>query len=375
MEAGIKPQDLPKGRARSTLRLATLAGLLGIATACGGSEEATGAGESQAAVRIVPHIVRHERQETRVEAVGTARALTTATIFPETSGEVTEVLFTANELVQRGDPLIRLESREEALAVRLAQVSVREAEQLLERYRRIEGTGAISASQIDEARTALDAAQIELEQAQVALADRTIRAPFEGHVGITNVDPGERVTSTTEITRVDDRSKLLVDFAPPEQVFGQIAIGDVVVAQPFAEGRGDATARIAAIDSRIDPDRRTFLVRAEIENTDDQLRPGMSFRVSFSIPGTAYPSLPEASIVWGSDGSYVWRDVEGAVERVPVTIISREQGTVLVSGDLPPGSRIVAQGVQKVRAGSRVLAVGEENAEQPAARGAQGGAE
>lgn len=315
---------------------------------------ATGSGAREDVIRVITQTVQLERVRTDVEAVGTARARATAQIFPETGGVVTHVPFTAGARVEEGDILLRLEDREERLAVDLARVAVQEAEQLLARYRRIENTGAISASQIDEARTALDAATIQLGQAEIALEERTVRAPFSGHVGLTNIDPGSRVTPTTVVAQLDDRSVLYVDFSPAEQVFGRLRVGDIVSVSPFADAELAVDAEVVAVDSRIDPTRRTFTVRAEVDNSADILRPGMSFRVAFSILGEAHPRIPEAAIIWGGSGSYIWGVENGRAYRIPVSIVARHDGYVLVRGEVGAGDRIITEGVQKVREGSPV---------------------
>jgi RND family efflux transporter MFP subunit len=335
-----------------------------VLAACGerGQEQDDAAADQ--AEPIVAHRIAHEREETVIQVVGTARARAFATIYPETSGQVVEVLFAPGDFVEAGAPLVRLDAREEQLAVDLARVAVQEAEQLLARYRRIENTGAVSASQIDEARTALDAAQIELQQAEVALSKRTIVAPFAGYLGLSDVDPGAQITSTTVIAQLDDRRSLYVDFSPPEQIFGRVAVGDIVTMSPFAEAGPAPEARIVAIDSRIEPTRRTFTVRAEIDNADDALRPGMSFSVNFAVPGDEFPAVPEAAMVWGNDGASVWRVVDGVAQETPVAVMLRTEGRVLVRGDLPEGSVIVTEGVHKMREGMAVRDVGGEIAVQ-----------
>lgn len=327
-----------------------LLALLGLA-ACGGGEESA---EPEEPVGVVPHKVAYAPEETRVEAVGTARARASATIYPETGGEVIEVLFETGDFVEAGEPLVRLDAREERLAVRLAEVAVKDARQLLARYQRIEDTGAVSDSQIDEARTTLDAAQIELEQAQLALEERTVVAPFDGYVGLTDIDPGARITSTTAITQLDDRRILYVDFAAPEQVFGRVRPGDTVNAVSFADHGKVYEAEIVGVDSRINPTSRAFTIRTKIDNAEDVLRPGMSFRIHFAIQGNAYPAVPEASIIWGGDGAYVWSVAGGKARRTPVTIVARREGLVLVRGSIPEGSFVIAEGVQKVRDGAPV---------------------
>lgn len=337
-------------------RLLPIAAL--VLAACG--DEPGDEPRAQEDVRVITHEIAYRTEDRRIEVVGSARARQSAVIYPETSGEVVSVGFAAGDFVERGALLVQLDSEEERLAVRLARVAVAEAEQLLERYRRIEGTGAISATRIDEARTALDSARIELEQAELALSERSVRAPFSGHVGLSDIDAGARINSQTAITRLDDRAVLFVDFDVPEEVYGQVSTGDRVEVRPFSSPERAIDAEIRAIDAQIDPVRRTFLTRAEIENTDDALRSGMSFRVTFDIPGQSYPAVPEAAILWGGQGSYVWAVREGQAHRLPVTIVSRAEGYVLVRGELPAGSLIVEEGVQKVREGTPVTSVSQD---------------
>lgn len=340
------------------IRLTILALAASAVSACSDQGGDFGGGGERAsqpqAVRVVAQEVVLEREAERIEALGTARARASATIFAETAGEVESVSFTAGDRVEAGDVLLQLEADDERLDVRLAQVAVREAEQLLARYRRIEGTGAVSDSQIDEAETALDAARIELEQARVALERRTVRAPFSGYVGLTDIDAGARITPTTQITELDDRSVLFVDFDPPEQVFGRIGVGDGVQATPFAGAGRSYDARIINVDSRIDPSARTFTVRAELDNAADALRPGMSFRVGFDLLSGERPVVPEVAIIWGGDGAYVWAVREGRAVDVPITLVQRREGRVLVSGDLQPGDLVVAEGIQRVREGAPI---------------------
>ena len=131
---------------------------------------------AERAVQIVPHQVTYATEAARVEAVGTARARTSAVIYPEVSGEVLEVNFTAGEKVSKDQVPVRLESRAEQLAIRQAEVAREEADQLIERYNQVSRPGIIAGNEIDRARSARDTAEIQLAIAQEALADRVFRA-------------------------------------------------------------------------------------------------------------------------------------------------------------------------------------------------------
>lgn len=346
----------------STLRAfaasCTLALTIAVA-GCSGEE----AEPEQTAVPVVAQDVSVLPETLEIEAIGTARAATSAEIFAQSAGLVNSVLFTAGDFVREGQPLLRLDARQERLAVDAAEVSVREADQLLGRYRRIEDTGAISESQIEAGETALASARVSLRQAQEELADRTVKAPFSGHVGLTEIDPGDRVNDSTPITRIDQRGTLFVDFPAPEAVFSNLRPGQVVAVRPFSDPSRTIDARVVTTDSRIAQDSRDFIVRASIPNADDRLRPGMSFRVVFSRAGESRPVVPEQAIVWGGEGSHIFVVRAGKAVRVPVTITARREGRVFVDGAVRADDRVIVEGVQKVRDGQDIRLVRPRNSQ------------
>ena len=293
-------------------------------------------------------------EQLQIEAVGSARAQTSAELYPDTAGQVESVNFKTGDFVRSGAPLVVLDSRQQRLAVELAQVQVREASQLLDRYRRIEDTGAISDSQIEAGETALASAQVGLQQAREDLADRTVRAPFSGHIGLTEIDRGDRIGTDTVIAQLDQRGTLFVDFSAPEAAFARLSPGTLVSVVPFSEPDRRIEARVVAVDSSVSSDQRTYIVRAAIDNSDDRLRPGMSFRVRFTGSGASRPAVPEEAIVWGGEGSYLWTVRDGQAVRVPVTITARRDGMALVNGRLGARDLVITEGVQKVREGQRV---------------------
>lgn len=324
----------------------------GMLAACQGEDAAQPQQRAERAVQIEPHQVEYATETTRVEAVGTARARASATIFPETAGEVTRVNFESGDRVEKGQLLVQLESRAEQLAVQQAEVALQDAQRLIDRYSRVSTPGVIAGNEMDSAENAYAAAEVRLDIARDALDRRTVRAPFAGYVGLTDIDPGARITPDTEITRLDDREVLYVDFPAPEQTFGRIQPGDTINVQPFSRPDETYQAEILTTDSSISATTRAYTIRAAIDNSEDRLRPGMSFRIGFDLPGQDFPAVPEASIVWGGDGAYLWAVDNGRASRVPLTIVSRNKGMVLVRADIPAGTWIIEQGVQKVREGT-----------------------
>lgn len=211
--------------------------------------------------------------------LGNGSARQSVVIFPAVAGEVAEVAFRPGQAVRSGQVLVRLADRAERLAADLAAARVDAAKALATRYEGTRGTGAVPESVLDEARAALRAAEIELDQAREAVGDRTVRAPFAGVVGLSTVERGDRVTAETALTTLDDRRELFIDFEVPEAHLARIKIGQAVTATNPAYPERSFQGAVAEIDSRIDPVSRNVRMRARVPNTGDVLRSGMSFQV------------------------------------------------------------------------------------------------
>jgi RND family efflux transporter MFP subunit len=332
------------------------------------SRQAAAGPAGPASTRVIAQEAKLQPERVRIEAVGTAEAVRSANLYPATSGEVVAVNISPDKKVSEGDLLLELDRRSEELAVELAEVRVKDARQLLQRYERTSGTGAVPESTVDEARTALEAARIELSQAQVALADRMVLAPFDGHVGMTDVEIGDRIGENDLITTLDDRSSLLVSFDIPEIFLERVRIGQPIqVATWMARDRA-IEGEVVDLGSRIDPVSRSFVARAVVPNAEDRLRPGMSFAVTLDLQGKTHILVPEVAVQWGGDGAFLWVVREGKAQRISAKVVQRQEGTVLVDAPVEAGEPVVVEGIQRMREGVEVT-FAEPLAPQPAAAG------
>lgn len=313
-------------------------------------------------VKVITQAVEITSNNRTFRAIGTGRARLSVGIYPSVAEEVTDVFFEAQQQVKMGDVLVKLDDREEMLALRLAQVELKDAQSLLDRYELAVKEGGVPESEVDAARASFEAAQVVLEQAKLALEERQIKAPFDGIVGIPGIDPGDRIDTSTLITGLDARDLLYVDFEVPEALAGALLKADVqsqkITAKTPAYPLMEFSGHISAQESRLNPERRTLLARVSIDNIDDRLRPGMSFEIQWDIPGSDYPTVPEISVQWGRNGSYIWLIREDHARKTPVQIISRKTGRVLVEGEIKAGDSVVIEGLQRLRPGQEVVVVG-----------------
>ncbi|EED34094.1 RND family efflux system membrane fusion protein [Luminiphilus syltensis NOR5-1B] len=325
------------------------------------STNGTNSGGVDKKVAVVGTPIQWQEWRQAVRAIGTARSLDSAVIYPESDGLVTAVHFDADDRVKRGDLLVQLDDRDEVLAVELAEVRVADAQRLVDRYRTInEDSKNVPQSTVDEARLALESAEIALRTAELALQRRQVIAPFEGHVGLTEIDAGDRVETSTPITNIDNRSSLLIAFDIPGMLMDEIRKGTPVQARRWESQAPPISGEIIAVNSQVDPGSRAVTVRAVIANAQDQLRPGMAFEMLLTLSRGRYLAVPDVSVQWGADGPYLWTVVNGQALRTSVTLVQRIDGNLLIEADIPVGTPVVSEGVQAMREGLSVRLLDEQ---------------
>ncbi|BFT30907.1 efflux RND transporter periplasmic adaptor subunit [Alteromonas sp. D210916BOD_24] len=310
-------------------------------------------GDRQAKL-VVTKPIEFMNETRNVEAVGSAEAIRSIILYPAVADEVTEINFVPGQYVEQGKVLLRLDDRRQTTALKRAELNLQDTERTVERLTASHKKGAIPINELDLARTQRDLAKVALEEAKADLQDRHIVAPFDGVVGMTDVEVGDRITAQTAITTLDNRRKLFINFKAPEAALPVLLNAPNVTLEPWSDREALVEAEIAQIDSRINEADRTLRARALLDNSSDQFRPGMSFRVNLSIEGDRYAAIPEAALLWGATGAYIWLAEDGKAKKVDVSVHQRLRGTILVSGAIEEGDSLIAEGVQRLRTGQPI---------------------
>ena len=320
-------------------------------TAAGDGPRGAGRGAGEMPVVIGAPVVQATINDA-VSAIGDGRAARSVTVTPYVAGRVASLEVELGDEVTEGAPLVRLDSEAEEIALDRARLTLEDARATLARTEDLVKSGATTEVQLRSAQLAVSQGELALRDAELALEHRVIRAPFDGWVGILGVDVGDQVSTATEITTLDDRSHILVDFRVPERFVGQVKVGAPVSAEPLGQAELALTGAVVTLDSRIAPDTRTLRVRASLDNAEDRLRAGMAFSISMRFPGEVFPAVDPLAIQWSADGAFVWIDADGKAAELPVRIVQRNNDTVLVDAPLAPGAMVVTQGMQLLRAGA-----------------------
>jgi membrane fusion protein (multidrug efflux system) len=232
--------------------------------------------------------------------------------------------------------------------VDLARTTVARLERLIQ-------SQAVSQEEMDRARAELAVAEAQVDRTRAIIERKTIRAPFRARVGIADVHPGQYLDGGTELTTLQGVAETAhVDFAVAQDVAARLRRGDQVsVFGPDAE---PITARIVAVDARVDPTTRNATIRARVEGGAAP-SPGASVRVEVPVGpmGTAV-AVPVSALRKGPGGDHVFvlaADSTGQTRAHARPVQSGEalgEEVLIVSG-LAPGEQVAASGSFKLREG------------------------
>lgn len=318
----------------------------------------TGGGWRGQATPVAVHTVDVAVFADIVEALGTARANESVTITAKVSDVIARLEFDSGDEVEAGQILVELADAEEAAGLSEARATLRETARDVERIRDLTERGVAPRSRLDEAVAANERARARVSAIEARVADRIIRAPFSGVVGLRNVSVGELVRPGDVIAQLDDASVIKLDFTVPERFLAVIEPGLSIAARSAAFPDEVFNGVVDQVDTRIDPATRAVTVRALIDNADGRLRPGMLMTVEMRRAERDQTAVPGSAIVRFQDDTFVFVIEQGergarAVRR-DVRLGQRKNGLVEVVAGLEAGELVVAEGVHRVRDGGPV---------------------
>lgn len=310
-----------------------------------------------------------------LQALGTAQARESIVLTPKVADTIRALRFESGDRVRRGQVLVEMSSVEQAADLAEARAAHEAAQQELRRYQELFDRGFASQARLDTVRAAADAAQARVNAGGSRIADRTIRAPFSGVVGLRTASPGQFVRPGDQIGTLDDISEIKLDFDVPETQIARLNEGVQIIATTAAFPDRTFQGTISYIDSRVDPATRTVRVRAMLSNRDEAIRPGMLMTVQVLANPREGLAIPEIAILDRADGAFVYRVVSGengqVVEQAQIRTAQRTGGMAEVLEGLSPGDLVITEGVQSVRPGQPVQvggAASEGAAEAPQLR-------
>lgn len=295
-----------------------------------------------------------------ISAVGSLRSNESVVIQPEITGRVSEIAFNEGEPVTKGALLIRLDDSVNRAEVQQAQAQLALTKANFERASDLFKRGNASARARDEALAQLRVAEANVALAQAMLEKTAITAPFDGILGLRHVSPGDYVKPGDKMVNLESINPVKVDFRIPETHAAVLKAGQEVMVTLDALPGKSFKGVVYAIDPLIDPNGRAVILRATVENTQNELRPGMFARVNLVLnQKNDAIMLPETAVFPIGEKRFVYKAVDGKAVRTEVATGLRREGRVEILSGVTLSDAIVLEGHFKVQDGRPLTAVSD----------------
>lgn len=294
-----------------------------------------------------------------LDAVGSLRAVREVVLAPEVAGRIAAIRFSGGQYVGAGATLVQLYDGPERADRQAALAKAEFARVQLARSRELAPTGAESREMLQQRQAEYDQAVAAVHQLDARLVQKRVAAPFAGQLGVRQVNLGQYLNPGDRIATLTALDQLFVDFTVPQQELSKLVPGrEVRVASDAFPGRA-FTARVTAVEPRVDEQSRNILVQATLANPDRALRPGMYVTASLVldpiagalvVPGTAIMTSAQGDSVMVIRGPKA--RTEGKAEAVAVVTGRRFGNSVVVSQGLKAGDVVVTEGQLRVQPGA-----------------------
>ncbi|KJC45895.1 RND transporter [Bradyrhizobium sp. LTSP885] len=297
-------------------------------------------------------------------AVGDLVAVHQVNVTTDVSGRITDILFTAGSHVKAGTPLVQLFDTPDQgdLASFKAQAVVGELQ--LDRAKQLAARQFGPQSTVDQAQATFDQAKAGIAKTEALISQKLVRAPFDGDLGVRQVEVGQYLTAGTQIVSLTDLSVLYANLTATEKQSSQIKVGQIVRVVVDAYPGRTFEGKITTIEPQIATDTRNIRVQATIQNPDSILKPGMFATTTIVLPEKpAVVTVPETAVDYTLYGDSVFLITEKKADdgktsltavRTFVKTGNRVAGRVEILKGLNPGDRVIAVGQIKLQSGMAV---------------------
>ena len=304
--------------------------------------------------------------------IGTIVAVHQVTVSPETAGRVVKIVFQSGAAVKKGDLLVQLDDGPERADLAMYQAQARLAEANLKRAETLARQDFATKQTVDQNKSALDQANAGIAKTQAIIAQKQIAAPFEGRLGVRQIDLGQYLQAGTAIVTLTDLDALHVNFTLPEQDRAAVETGQPVEIRADAFPGRVFEGKVTTVEPQVDPQTRTLRVQATLPNPDHALLPGMYVNARVVLPAEPnVVTIPETAVYSSAYGDSVFvlqpdgktKDGKPAFKAVQSIVVTgtHHDGKVSIVSGLSAGDMVVKTGQNRLHTGAAVTLAEEKS--------------
>jgi membrane fusion protein (multidrug efflux system) len=298
-------------------------------------------------------------------AVGSVLAVQGVTLGAEMSGIVREIGFENGSVAKKGQVLLRLDTTSETAQLTGAQADAELTKLTLARVQSLHAQGANTQADLESARARSVQAEAMAANLRAIIAKKVIRAPFDGRMGLRQVELGQVVSPGNPIASLQSVDPVYVEFLLPQQALSDARLGQKARVRVDVFPQDTWEGVLTTINPEVEVSTRNVRMRATVPNPQGRLLPGMFASVELLAEGKKrVVAIPATAVLFAPYGDSVFLLVEGkdatgkpslVAQQRFVRLGERRGDFVEVTSGLTPGETVANNGAFKLRNGATVL--------------------
>lgn len=313
---------------------------------------------------------RHQSWVNHIHEVGEVFSLSSLALAPEESGTVIAIHFESGDKVKANQDLVDISHKVESASMTGLIANERKAKEDYRRYQALYKTGVVAKEELDKFRTAYRDARSRSRMQRAKIKRNTVKAPFSGTVGISNIELGDYVETGQPLLRLTKLDPIYIDFFVRQQDLSKVSTGLSVRASVDAWPGQTFEGQLTSINPFLSKKTRRVHARAIFDNKDGKLLPGMFCTVSIILPEQQKVMTAPATAVtyrMAGDTVYVLKAIKKntadkgkktqqlyTAEEVLVTVGHTRNGRTVIHGSIEDGDLVVTSGQNKLYNGATV---------------------
>lgn len=289
-----------------------------------------------------------------ISATGSLLANAHVELSPEVSGKITKLDIEEGRLVKQGDLLVKINDRDLQAELKGAQSELQLLTTTEDRKRQLLEKGGATQEEYDVIRAQINTKKADIEHIRANIQRTEIRAPFDGILGLRQVDPGAYVTPSTAIASIQDLSLMKVEFSIPERYSSVVEPGNEITYR--VQGMDSLfSGEVYAVEPQIDVRSRTFKIRAISDNEAGLLQPGAYAEIELVLDSQENTlTVPSIALIPEGSDFKVYRFTNGKAVSTKVEVGLRDEQKTQILEGLKDSDTVLLNGFMQIENDSRV---------------------
>jgi membrane fusion protein (multidrug efflux system) len=317
-----------------------------------GAPGGPGGGPGNVSVDVM--VVKTQKLDNKIQSTGTILANEEVELRSEISGKISQIFFKEGDKAKKGQVLVRINDDELQAQLKRLEYNLQLNKDQEYRQKRLLEREAISQQEYDIALNQVNTINAELQQLKAVIARYTIRAPFNGVIGLRYVSEGSYVSPTAQIAFMQDIDRVKIEFSVPEKYAEQVKEGNKI--QFTINGKDKPyEGTVYAVEPRIDLATRSLRIRATSPNPQRELIPGAFAKVQLTLQTIDDALLiPTEALIPELQGQKVFLYKNGVAKSIPVETGIRTERQIQITKGVQPNDSVIVTGLLQIKDSTQV---------------------